>query len=292
MKAEPTDAGVEMFHMPADSGLVSLSLRVRDLGSAERFYADVLGLPITDRRPDRIRLAPEERYFALEILWDPRAPVRPRPSLGLYHFALLMPDRAALAGAIRRLLEGRWPIDGASDHGVSEAFYLHDPEGNGIELYRDRPRETWPIEGGQVATATAPLDVDGLLGAAPTAAPLHPATRLGHIHLHVADLGEGERFYAHSLGLTVTQRTYAGALFLAAGGYHHHIGLNTWARGRTAPAGATGLVSYAWRIPAGAVDALEAHLRARAVPHGHADGTLALTDPVGIRVDVTKNGRR
>ena len=88
------------------------------------------------------------------------------------------------------------------------------------------------------------------------------------------------------------RRTYAGALFLAAGGYHHHIGLNTWARGRTAPAGATGLVSYAWRIPAGAVDALEAHLRARAVPHGHADGTLALTDPVGIRVDVTKNGRR
>jgi catechol 2,3-dioxygenase len=203
-----------------------------------------------------------------------------------------MPDRASLAGAVRRLIEGRWPIDGASDHGVSEAFYLHDPEGNGIELYRDRPRETWPTEGGQVAMGTAPLDVDGLLAAAPAAAPVHPETRLGHIHLHVADLGEGERFYADSLGLTVTQRTYAGALFLAAGGYHHHIGLNTWARGRTAPAGATGLVSYAWRIPAGVVDALEAHLRARAVPHRHADGALALTDPVGIRVDVTKNDRR
>jgi catechol 2,3-dioxygenase len=140
--------------------------------------------------------------------------------------------------------------------------------------------------------ATAPLDVDDLLAAAPRAAPVHPETRLGHIHLHVADLDEGERFYAGTLGLAVTQRTYPGALFLAAGGYHHHIGLNTWARGRTAPAGATGLVSYAWGIPAGAVSALEGHLRARAVPHEHSDGTLTLTDPVGIRVDITKIDRR
>src|SRR5437879_13728695 len=107
--------------------------------------------------------------------------------------------------------------------------------------------------------ATAPLYVDDLLAAAPAAAPVHPETRLGRIPLHVADLGEGERFYAGTLGLAVTQRTYPGALFLAAGGYHHHIGLNTWARGRTAPAGATGLVSYAWGIPAGAVSALEGH---------------------------------
>ena len=275
-----------MFHMPADARLVSLSLRVRDLESAERFYADALGLPVQERRADRIRLAPEGGYVALDLLGDPRAPIRPRPSLGLYHFALLLPDRASLAGLVRRLLERRWPVEGASDHGVSEAFYLHDPEGNGIELYRDRPRETWPIEDGQVTMGTNPLDVDELLAAAPAAAPAHPETRLGHVHLHVADLALGERFYAHTLGLAVTQRTYPGALFLAAGGYHHHIGLNTWAQGRKAPDGATGLVAYAWQVPAGTVLVLDAHLRAHAVPHAGSDGTLALTDPVGIRVDV------
>ena len=274
------------FHMPADARLVSLSLRVRDLESAGRFYADVLGLPVQERRTGRIRLAPEGGDVALDLLGDPRALIRPRPSLGLYHFALLLPDRASLAGVVRRLLERRWPIEGASDHGVSEAFYLHDPEGNGIELYRDRPRDTWRIEGGQVAMTTDPLDVDELLGATPAAAPAHPETRLGHVHLHVADLTLGEQFYARMLGLAVTQRTYPGALFLAAGGYHHHIGLNTWARGRKAPDGATGLVAYAWQVPAGTVDLLDAHLRAHAVPHGGSDATLAVTDPVGIRVDV------
>ena len=138
-----------VFHMPADARLVSLALRVRDLDSAERFYADALGLPVQERRADRIRLAPEGGDVALDLLGDPRAPIRPRPSLGLYHFALLLPDRASLAGLVRRLLERRWPIDGASDHGVSEAFYLHDPEGNGIELYRDRPRKPGPSRTGR-----------------------------------------------------------------------------------------------------------------------------------------------
>jgi len=137
------------FHMPADARLGSLSLRVRDLESAERFYASVLGLPIQDRQPDRTRLAPEEGYFALDLLWDPRAPVRPRPSVGLYHFALLLPDRAALAGVVRHLLERRWSIDGASDHGVSEAFYLHDPEGNGSNCTGIDPGRPGPSMGGR-----------------------------------------------------------------------------------------------------------------------------------------------
>ena len=285
MDARAADSALA-FRMPAESRLAGLTLRVRDLGLVESFYSTLLGLRVTERRDDGISLAPAQARFSVHLLSDPGAPVRPRPSLGLYHFALLLPDRPSLAAVVRRLLERRWALEGASDHGVSEALYLHDPEGNGIELYRDRPRETWPVEQGQVAMTTSPLDVDDLLAAAPAGAPLHPEARLGHIHLHVGDLGEGERFYASTLGLTVTQRTYAGALFLSAGGYHHHVGLNTWARGRRAPDGATGLTRYAWALPAGSKAPLEAHLRAVKAAYLETDGAVALVDPVGIQVEI------
>src|SRR5207302_1126215 len=126
--------------------------------------------------------------FALDLVHAPLAPVRPHPSIGLYHFALLLPARASLAAVIRRLLEARWRADGASDHGVSEAFYLRDPEGNGIELYRDRPRETWSTGSAGIEMMTAPLDVAGLLAEAKESGPLSAEARFGHIHLHVGDL--------------------------------------------------------------------------------------------------------
>ena len=285
MSAQAIDSTLR-FRMPAETRLASLTLRVRALESLEHFYSGLLGLGVAERDDRRIRLAPAQGRFSLELLCDPGAPARPRGSLGLYHFALLLPDRRSLAGVARRLLEHRWMLDGASDHGVSEALYLHDPEGNGIELYRDRPREAWPLPQGQVGMTSAPLDIDGLLATAPAAAAMHPETRFGHIHLHVGDLDEGERFYAGTLGLAVTQRTYPGALFLAAGGYHHHVGLNTWGQGRRAPDGATGLVRYAWALPAGAGKQLEAHLRTANAPYAVTDGALALIDPAGVRVEV------
>jgi catechol 2,3-dioxygenase len=285
MSAQTIDSALR-FRMPAETRLAGLTLRVRDLESLEEFYSALLGVGVADRGDHRIRLAPTQGRFSLELLWDPGAPVRPRRSLGLYHFALLLPDRSSLAGVARRVLEQRWTLDGASDHGVSEALYLRDPEGNGIELYRDRPREAWPLAQGQVAMTSAPLDIDDLLATAPAAARLHPETRFGHIHLHVGDLDDGERFYAGTLGLAVTQRTYPGALFLAAGGYHHHVGLNTWGQGRRAPDGATGLVRYAWALPAGAGKQLERHLREAKAPYAVTDGMLTLTDPAGIQVEV------
>lgn len=274
------------FRMPAEARLAGLALRVRDLESAAGFYTTLLGLRAAERHDGRVRLIPARALFALDLIGDPNAPMRPRRSVGLYHFALLLPDRPSLAAVVRRLLEGRWPLHGASDHGVSEAFYLSDPEGNGIELYRDRPRETWPLAGDQVGMTTAPLDVERLLEEAPVAAALHPQTRFGHIHLHVDDLADGERFYARTLGLTVTQRTYPGALFLAAGGYHHHVGLNTWAQGRRAPDAATGLVEYAWEIPTGTLQRLSAHLRTEQAPYVATDGKVGLTDPIGVHVDL------
>jgi catechol 2,3-dioxygenase len=138
-----------------------------------------------------------------------------------------------------------WPLEGAADHGVSEALYLRDPEGNGIEVYRDRPDNEWPRQGERIAMVTGPLDLRALAEAAPGPAPLPAGTRLGHIHLHVADLSASGGFYRERLGLQVTQSDYPGALFLSLGGYHHHVGLNTWTS-RRAPEQATGLISFRW----------------------------------------------
>ena len=184
--------------------------------------------------------------------------------MGLYHFALLLPDRRPLAGVFQRLLEAGVHFEGAADHGVSEALYFRDPEGNGLELYRDRPRGEWP-EGPLMFTA--PLNLESLLAENPRPAPLSPETLLGHLHLHVPDLEEAEAFFAGRLRMAVTLRTYPGALFFAWDGYHHHVGANTWAGKRLAPEGSTGLVGYALEAPAG-------------VPPG------LYQDPTGVQVRV------
>ncbi|GAB5602018.1 VOC family protein [Thermus sp. FJN-A] len=227
--------------------LLSLSLRVKDLGAALAFYRDLLGLTL-EAEPPRYRLFPPGQGFFLELIHDPQAPLRPYPSVGLYHFALLLPDRKALAGVFRRLLEAGVHFEGAADHGVSEALYFRDPEGNGLELYWDRPQGEWPKG---PLMFTAPLDLERLLAENPNPGPLPPETRLGHIHLHVPDLREAEAFFAGKLGMAVTLRTYPGALFFAWDGYHHHVGANTWAGRRKAPEGATGLLGYGLLAPRG-----------------------------------------
>ncbi|GAA6754829.1 VOC family protein [Thermus thalpophilus] len=252
--------------MPFPRRLLSLALRVRDLGAALGFYRDLLGLEV-EEDPPFFRLFPQGKGFCLELHHDPKAPLRPYPSLGLYHFALLLPNRRALAGVCRRLLEAGAFFEGAADHGVSEALYFRDPEGNGLELYRDRPQGEWPKG---PLMFTAPLNLERLLAENPKATPLAPETLLGHLHLHVADLGEAETFFAGRLGMEVTLRTYPGALFFAWNGYHHHVGANTWAGPRRAPEGATGLVGYTLLDPKGREE--------------------TLLDPVGIRVRLTGHG--
>ena len=142
-----------------------------------------------------------------------------------------MPDRAELARSLRRVLDGRRGFTGASDHLVSEALYLDDPEGNGIEIYRDRPREEWRARAGRCEMATLPLDVEGGAGALPDGTPdegCRTGTRMGHVHLQVRDIPEAEALLRGGLGFEPTVRGYPGALFVSAGGYHHHLGLNTW----------------------------------------------------------------
>jgi catechol 2,3-dioxygenase len=227
--------------------LLGLALRVRDLGAALSFYRDLLGLKV-EADPPRYRLFPEGKGFFLDLIHEPQAPLRPYPSVGLYHFALLLPDRKALAGVFRSLLEAGAYFEGAADHGVSEALYFRDPEGNGLELYRDRPRGEWPKG---PLMFTAPLNLKRLLAENPDPTPLPPETLLGHLHLHVEDLGAAEAFFAGRLGLEVTLRTYPGALFFAWDHYHHHVGANAWAGPRWAPEEATGLLAYTLLAPQG-----------------------------------------
>jgi catechol 2,3-dioxygenase len=205
----------------------------------------------------------------------PDAVPKPRRTTGLYHVAVRFPDRRALGKVFQNLIVSGWPIDGAADHLVSEALYLSDPDGNGLELYRDRPSQEWPVQNGQVQMSSDPLDLHGLLQeAAADSAPwsgIDPGTDIGHVHLQVSDLAQAEAFYSGLLGLEVTQRTYPGALFMAAGGYHHHIGTNIWSsRGASRPPeNAAGLLSFLLEIPEdGRRAELIERLRQAGIPFG------------------------
>ena len=228
-----------MPSLPSNTHIGQVHLKVADLKAALRFYGDYLGFRVAHHDERTAALAASaDGPILITLTAIPNAQPRPRRSTGLYHVAIRFPNRLALARAFKRLVDLGWPFQGFSDHKVSEAIYLADPDGNGLEIYRDKPRSTWPWKDGQIAMSTDPLDVEALLREA-EAAPrpwdgAHPDTDIGHVHLHVRDLLEAEAFYHGVLGLDVMQRTYPGALFFAAGGYHHHVGANTWA-GRNAP---------------------------------------------------------
>jgi catechol 2,3-dioxygenase len=214
------------------TGIGAVSLRVKDLARSAAFYAELLGLESVDAH---VFAAPGGGVPLVKLIESPDAAPRPPRTLGLYHFALLVPDRPSLARILRRLMTRGWRLQGASDHEVSEALYLADPDGHGIEIYRDRPKDEWRFENGQLIMSTLPLDMQGLLSESAAEGGLPQDTIMGHIHLHVSSLTAAEDFYSGKLGFDVTVRGYPGALFVSAGGYHHHIGLNTWAGPGAAP---------------------------------------------------------
>ncbi|HET6448630.1 MAG TPA: VOC family protein [Conexibacter sp.] len=286
-----------------------IRLTVANLDGVAAFYERAIGLRrIGDAEDGVVRLAAEDGPVALplvELVGDASAPPRARRSCGLFHLALLVPDRRALAEALRRVARAGWQLDGASDHLVSEALYLADPEGNGIELYRDRPRAEWRREpNGELAMATLPLDLDDLVGeladgdadpgdvrallaGSDEDATMPADTTLGHVHLQVSDLAAAEAFYAGALGLDVTVRSYPGALFVAAGGYHHHLGLNTWASAGGPPADPTarGLRDVAIRLgDAAARDRVTSQIAGAGYALREERGAAVATDPFGIAV--------
>lgn len=269
---------------------VGATLRVRDLEAQLQLYRDILGLETRERGEGGVTLAPAGEAFSLRLDHVPDATPRPYPCVGLYHVALLVPDRAALAAVILRLRQADWAFEGFADHGVSEAAYLRDPENNGIEIYRDRPRGDWPRDGDGVQMYTEPLDVGALLDVADEAAPLADGTRLGHVHLHVADLDAAEAFYRDGLGLDVTQRSYPGALFFSAGGYHHHVACNTWAGDRRAPEDATGLTRATFEVPDGTVRDVGMRWRDQDLDVEAGGEGAEAVDPAGVAVRVVEAG--
>ncbi|HEV7516000.1 MAG TPA: VOC family protein [Thermoanaerobaculia bacterium] len=241
------------YRLPDATRLGRVVLQVADLTRSIAYYEQVIGLRLLDRSGGTAALgAPGQAGDApalVELRERPGArSMPPLGRLGLYHFAILLPERAALGRFIAHL--GRLGAHaGMSDHLVSESVYLHDPDGLGIEVYADRPRSTWQHRGRELVMATEPLDVEAVVaagGGVPwTGAPA--GTVLGHVHLHVGSLEEAAAFYHEGIGFDERVWSYPGALFLAAGGYHHHLGVNTWARGAV-PAGPEDARLLEWEI--------------------------------------------
>ncbi len=269
--------------LPAETRIESAHLRVADLEGLEAFYQEVLGFTVLGDDGVTVTLGTDEGPPMLTLEAAPGAPARPEGATGLYHMAFLLPSRAALGAMLIRVREIGYTFQGFADHRVSEALYLADPEGNGIELYADRPRESWAWENRDLLMSTDPLDVVGLLEAGRRAALRLPrGTRLGHLHLEVSSLRTAEEFYVDRLGFDVTTRRYPGAIFLSAGGYHHHLGLNVW-KGEGAappPAGSLGLTGFTLAVP----DAGVRRLILGGVDHGE----LVDPDELVLRLE---NGR-
>jgi catechol 2,3-dioxygenase len=270
---------------PATS-MGAVRLTVADLEGMRDFYRDAIGLAELAGDHDLVRLGADSQSI-VELVGDSDAPPRPRGTSGLFHLAILVPTRADLARALQRVAEAGWRLSGASDHLVSEALYLSDPEGNGIELYRDRPRDQWPVRDGVLQMDTLPLDLNGLLDELrreEAGAGMPAGTRIGHVHLNVGDLTAAEAFCSGALGFDVTVRGYPGALFVSAGGYHHHLGLNTWA-GEGAPPppeGSRGLRQFEIRLPAPEqLAAEEDRLREAGFEPARDDDRVRVTDPSG-----------
>ena len=286
------------FRLPAATSVGAVTLQVADLERSLDYYRTTLGLAELGRDAGGAVLGAGTRPL---IELRPRRGARPagRGRHGLFHFAILLPDRPALGRFVQHLAELDVPA-GAGDHLVSEAFYLTDPDGLGIEVYADRPRETWRRNGRELLMATDPVDVAGVVAAAGggvwTGMP--PGTTMGHVHLHVGDLALASRFYSAALGLDRVVWSYPGALFLSAGGYHHHLGTNVWAgsSARAPEADQAQLLEWTLELPdaesvrSAAASLVAAGFAAEIAPEGTAARTR---DPWGTPLAlVARAGRR
>ena len=288
----PTTVGIAPagYRLPAGTSIGAVRLQVSDIGRSTDYYERVIGLHVQQRSRTLVTLGVGAGSASLVVL-ETREGVRPaarRATLGLYHFAILLPDRASL-GRFLAHLSAIGAYAGMSDHLVSEALYLSDPDGLGIEVYADRPRETWTYDGRQLAMATNPLNAGDLIaaggGVAWDGAP--EGTVIGHVHLHVGDLAGAEAFYHSALGFDKTVWEYPGALFLSAGGYHHHLGTNTWAPGPVPPADQARLLYWELFVPRDGDAAAAAHSLSRAgYSAAEIPGGWSATDPWGTTVHI------
>lgn len=268
--------------LPPGTGIGRTALRVNDPDGLTGFYRDIVGLDVLCRSDTSTVLGvADSPLLVLESAVD--APERPRAGTGLFHNAFRVPSGEALGDALVRIRDG-WQLEGASDHWVSEALYLTDPEGNGVEIYRDFPREKWPrSDDGTVQMSTERLDLERVEAAAGGDSRAPSGTDIGHVHLKVSSLDAFEDFYIDTLGFEMQAR-WSNARFVSAGGYHHHIGANTW-HNRTEPVSGRGLSWFEVVLPgSGALDALRGRLADSQHTVTGTDAGFSVTDADGIEI--------
>lgn len=277
-----------------DTKLGVVKLKISDLERSLKFYQDVIGLRLLKQGGRTAELTADGQTSLLILEEVPNAVITPQRSFsGLYHFAILLPTRKDLGLSLKRLIESGVRI-GQADHLVSEALYLDDPDQNGIEIYRDRPREEWDFNGdGTVRMASDPIDWDGLLREAEGAEwnGLPSGTLIGHVHFHIGDIRKARAFYCDVLGFNIeADWMRMGALFIAAGGYHHHIGLNLWAGAGAPPApkNGTGIDYYTIVLPdEEELKKVIASVAAAGFSHEEREDGVYLSDPFGIGTRLT-----
>jgi catechol 2,3-dioxygenase len=280
------------YRLPDATHVGCVRLQIGDLDRSVAFYTSLLGFRVIERKGAVAKLGPAGSTEVLIELYERRGarPVPRRGLLGLYHLAVRLPDRLALARFVTHLAAAG-AYSGSADHLVSEALYLTDPDGLGIEVYADRRRSEWQVRDRELVMATETLDIRTLMrdarGEPWTGMPLD--TIIGHVHLYVGDLRDAEAFYHVALGLDKVVWSYPGALFLSAGGYHHHLGTNTWAAGAAAATDDDArLIEWELVLPCSADVKIAAHhVSAAGYPVAEAGSDRLLTDPWGTALRLT-----
>jgi catechol 2,3-dioxygenase len=296
MSQNPSAERQTRIHQATNVG--QLALTVSDLRRSVSFYTDLIGLRVLEEAKDTVTLGVADDAFLVlnELSGASEWPRGGQSHPGLYHFAILVPTRTDLGRWLDHWLRQDMPLPGQGDHFVSEALYLEDPDGHGIEIYRDRPREEWEWQNGQVRMGVDPVDIRGLLEEAQRSADpftsMPVGTTLGHIHLQVTDIAETARFYHDILGFDIVAQM-PSALFMSAGGYHHHIGANVWhSRGaRPAPDNSVKLSYYTIELPSSEArqDVLNRLNAAGIEIQSEQDGPV-VTDPSGIQIRLRTSG--
>jgi catechol 2,3-dioxygenase len=281
-QASPMSSVTSSIHPGTNIGVVTL--RVSDIARSRRFYEGIMAFQALDEAPGRVVLGGQDKQPLLELVEVPGAEPQPHRATGLYHVAILFPTRPDLGRELLHLIEAGWQI-GQGDHLVSEALYISDPDGNGLEIYQDRPRSMWRWTNGSVQMATDPVDIRGLVDDGTHKAEawdvIPAGTRVGHIHLQVGNIAEAKQFYHTILGFDVTAQL-PGALFVSAGGYHHHIGLNTWQSqgGKPTPTNHAGLEKYVIAIPGHeGLQEVKQRLVAHTIPFEEQGDVIRVNDP-------------
>lgn len=282
---------IPTFQISAAAHIGRVALKVANLEKMTRFYQEVIGLQVLSQNASQSTLGVGD--MVLLELHKIQAPLPVTPKTGLYHVAFLLPSRKDLGNALRHYLQVDAPLIGASDHGYSEALYLNDPEGNGIEVYHDKPQSEWDIRAdGEIVGVTLEMDAEAVIAAGDATWDGFPiGTMVGHVHLKVADLMQTEQFYTEVLGLSLKNNFGNQAKFFATGDYHHHIGSNVWL-GKNVPAmteNDLGLDYFSFAVPNQAeLDRLENHWKTQIDYTKDESGSLWMVDPNGITLKFEK----